>query len=110
MIRTNLFFKVEVEHDREESPERLRVEIASRAPGPGRAAWTAHARATVQPVEPDGAPATLDLEVRYQLLDTNANPLTREDIVLFLKAIERLLLQKGLQNPAGTFVQPGPGI
>jgi hypothetical protein len=56
------------------------------------------------------APATLDLEVRYQLLDTNANPLTREDIVLFLKAIERLLLQNGLQNPAGTFVQPGPGI
>jgi hypothetical protein len=27
MIRTNLFFKVEVEHDREESPERLGHEI-----------------------------------------------------------------------------------
>jgi hypothetical protein len=27
MIRTNLFFKVEVEHDREESPERLGNEI-----------------------------------------------------------------------------------
>ena len=27
MIRTNLFFKVEVEHDREESPERLGREI-----------------------------------------------------------------------------------
>jgi hypothetical protein len=27
MIRTNLFFKVEVEHDREESPERLGQEI-----------------------------------------------------------------------------------
>jgi hypothetical protein len=27
MIRTNLFFKVEVEHDRDESPERLGYEI-----------------------------------------------------------------------------------
>jgi hypothetical protein len=27
MIRTNLFFKVEVEHDRDESPERLGREI-----------------------------------------------------------------------------------
>ena len=27
MIRTNLFFKVEVEHDRDESPERLGHEI-----------------------------------------------------------------------------------
>ena len=27
MIRTNLFFKVEVEHDRDESPERLGNEI-----------------------------------------------------------------------------------
>ena len=27
MIRTNLFFKVEIEHDREEQPERLGREI-----------------------------------------------------------------------------------
>jgi hypothetical protein len=56
------------------------------------------------------APATLDLELRYQLADTNANPLTREDIILFMKAVERLLLTGGLQSPAGTFLQPGPGI
>ncbi|MEO8594812.1 MAG: hypothetical protein ABI759_15950 [Candidatus Solibacter sp.] len=27
MIRTNLFFKVEIEHDRDEKPERLGTEI-----------------------------------------------------------------------------------
>ncbi|HTN83816.1 MAG TPA: SDR family NAD(P)-dependent oxidoreductase, partial [Sorangium sp.] len=44
----------------EESPDRLRAEIASRPPGPGRAAWTAHARGTVQRAERAGAEATLD--------------------------------------------------
>jgi hypothetical protein len=56
------------------------------------------------------APASLDLEVRYQLLDTNSNPLTREDIILFMRAVERFIMANGLQVPAGTFVQPGPGI
>jgi hypothetical protein len=56
------------------------------------------------------APASLDMMVSYQLLDTNSNPLTREDIILFIKAVIRLLMQNGLQSPLGTFVQPGPGI
>jgi hypothetical protein len=56
------------------------------------------------------APTSLDIEVRYQLLDTNGNPLTREDVILFLKAVIRLLMEAGEQSPAGTFTLPGLGI
>ena len=56
------------------------------------------------------APTSLDLEVRYQLLDTNGAPLTRMDIIVFLEGVIRFLMENGLQHPAGTFIQPGPGI
>ena len=56
------------------------------------------------------APTSLDVEVRYQLLDVNGAPLTRADIILFLKSVIRLLQQAGVQSPAGTFTLPGLGI
>ena len=56
------------------------------------------------------APASLDMQVSYQLLDTNSVALTREDIIVFLKGVIRFIQEHGLQHPAGTFIQPGPGI
>jgi hypothetical protein len=56
------------------------------------------------------APATQDFEVRYQLLDGNSVALTRKDIHNMISAVMRLIMQNGLQLPAGTFIQPGPGI
>lgn len=56
------------------------------------------------------APATLDFEVRYQLLDANSVALTRKDLHNMLQAVQRLIMENGLQSPAGTFTQPGPGI
>jgi hypothetical protein len=44
-----------------------------------------------------------DIELRFQLLDANSKALTREDIRLAMLAIERFLVQQGLQSPAGTF-------
>ena len=52
-----------------------------------------------------------DIELRFQLLDANSKALTREDIRLAMMAIERFLIQQGLQSPAGTFpYAPGLGI
>ena len=52
-----------------------------------------------------------DIEIRFQLLDTNSKPLTREDIRLAMMAFERFLIQQGAQSPAGTFpYAPGLGI
>jgi hypothetical protein len=56
------------------------------------------------------APASLDMEVRYQLLDVNGAALTREDIILFIESVIRLLQEAGVQSPAGTFTLPGLGI
>jgi hypothetical protein len=54
--------------------------------------------------------ATFDFEVRYNLLDQNSNPISRLDLQLFLRAVEALLTEQGLQQPAGTYTLPGLGI
>ena len=58
----------------------------------------------------DAPTAGFDIELRYQLLDLNSNPLTRKELYIALCAMQRLLLEQGLQQPAGTFTLPGLGI
>ena len=44
------------------------------------------------------APGSGDFELRYNTTDTNSVNVTRKDLELFLRAVERFLLQAGL-NP-----------
>jgi hypothetical protein len=61
-------------------------------------------------ISTDAPTSGFDIEFRYQLLDLQSNPLTRKDLIIALKAIERILLEQGLQQPAGTYLLPGLGI
>ena len=55
--------------------------------------------------------AGYDIELRYNLTDQNGANLIRKDIILAVRAMQRLLLlEAGLQQPAGTYTLPGLGI
>lgn len=54
--------------------------------------------------------SAFDFEVRYNTTDGNAKAVTREDIIIFLKGVMRLLEQNGIQSPAGTFVVTAPPL
>lgn len=56
------------------------------------------------------APGTGDFEFRYNTTDTNSKNVTREDLILALKAYMRYLEQAGLQTPAGTFSPTAPPL
>lgn len=54
--------------------------------------------------------STFDFEVRYNLTDQLGNPITRLDLNLFMRAVQAILTEQGLQQPAGTYTLPGLGI
>jgi hypothetical protein len=53
--------------------------------------------------------STYDFEVRWNLTDQNGHALTKLDVGLLLRAVERLITEQ-LQQPAGTYMFPGMGI
>lgn len=54
--------------------------------------------------------STYDIELRYNTTDQNSVALTRKEIIIALKAFERILTEQGLQQPAGTYWLPGLGV
>jgi hypothetical protein len=46
------------------------------------------------------APAAGDMEFKYNLLDTNSAAITRKDLQLFLRGLERVLAEKDLLTNA----------
>jgi hypothetical protein len=56
------------------------------------------------------APGTGDIELRFNLTDTNSVNLTREDVIVrAMNAFRTAILQgQGLQSPAGTPIIPQP--
>jgi len=51
-----------------------------------------------------------DIELRYQLLDANSKPLTREGVHIAIAAFQRLIKQTDMQSPAGAFTLPRLGV
>jgi hypothetical protein len=57
------------------------------------------------------APNANDVELRFQLLDSNSVALTKEDVIVrALGAFRTAILNGSLQVPAGTFVIPNPAL
>jgi hypothetical protein len=54
--------------------------------------------------------AGYDIELRYNTTDQNSAPVLRKDIIIAIRAMQRLLLEAGLQQPAGTYTLPGLGV
>lgn len=54
--------------------------------------------------------AGYDIELRYNTTDQNSVAMRRKDVIIALRAFERLLMEQGLQQPAGTYTLPGLGI
>jgi acyl transferase domain-containing protein/acyl carrier protein len=67
----------------EESPGRMKFQIASRTPSPGHVSWTQHARGTVQRADSDTAPARVDLSALRSRLGA---PKSRQSIYSTLSA------------------------
>jgi hypothetical protein len=53
-------------------------------------------------------PASGDIEVRWNTLDTQSKALTRKDVILALGSFIRSIENGSLQMPAGTPVQGSP--
>jgi hypothetical protein len=53
------------------------------------------------------APGAGDIELRYNVLDTNSATITRKDIMIALEAFERLV-ESPVQSPAGTWIPLTP--
>ena len=54
--------------------------------------------------------STYDIELRYNTTDQNSAAISRKEIIIALKAFERILTEQGLQHPAGTYWLPGLGV
>jgi hypothetical protein len=52
--------------------------------------------------------SSYDFEFRYNSTDQNGNAVTKLDLQLVLRAIQGLLVESGMQQPAGTYTVPTP--